>query len=43
MSEMEEAMLESAPERTETSRLSCQLMLNDDTPDIEVSLPSSQY
>ncbi|GAC27279.1 2Fe-2S iron-sulfur cluster-binding protein [Brumicola pallidula] len=43
MSEMEEAMLESAPQRTETSRLSCQLMLKDDTPDIEVSLPSSQY
>jgi 2Fe-2S ferredoxin len=43
ISEMEEAMLESAPQQNARSRLSCQLMLNDDTPDIEVSLPSSQY
>jgi 2Fe-2S ferredoxin len=42
-SEMEEAMLEAAPERKESSRLSCQLELNDDLPDIEVRLPASQY
>jgi 2Fe-2S ferredoxin len=42
-SEMEEAMLEDAPERKESSRLSCQLALHDDLPDIEVRLPSSQY
>ena len=42
-SEMEEAMLEAAPERKETSRLSCQLELHDALPDIEVRLPASQY
>lgn len=42
-SEMEDAMLEAAPEREDNSRLSCQLKLHDDLPDIEVRLPSSQY
>jgi len=42
-SEMEEAMLEAAPGRQKNSRLSCQLELHDDLPDIVVKLPSSQY
>ena len=40
--ELEEAMLEMLPERRPTSRLSCQLELTEDTPDIEVHLPDNQ-
>ena len=43
ISEMEEAMLEMVPERRATSRLSCQLEISDNTTDIEVTLPESQY
>lgn len=40
--EMEEAMLEMVQERKPTSRLSCQLTLTAETPDIEINLPESQ-
>lgn len=40
--DLEESMLEMLPERKANSRLSCQLELTDDTPDIEVQLPESQ-
>ena len=40
---MEEAMLEMVPDRRENSRLSCQLELTEETPDIEIHLPSSQH
>jgi len=40
--DMEEAMLDMLEERKPTSRLSCQLELTDETPDIEVQLPASQ-
>jgi len=40
--DMEDAMLDMLAERKPTSRLSCQLELTDQTPDIEVHLPMSQ-
>ena len=43
VSEMEEAMLEMVPKRQPNSRLSCQLEVTEETPDIEVTLPKSQY
>lgn len=42
-SELEEAMLEMVPDLKPTSRLSCQLELTDDLPNIVVELPESQY
>jgi 2Fe-2S ferredoxin len=43
VSDVEDAMLDMVPDRKPTSRLSCQLELTADTPDIEVHLPDSQY
>jgi 2Fe-2S ferredoxin len=43
ISELEESMLEMAPNRQANSRLSCQLELSESTPDIEIHLPESQY
>lgn len=43
VSDLEEAMLEMVPDRRANSRLSCQLELTDETPDITVDIPETQY
>ncbi len=43
MSEMEDAMLEAAIDRKDTSRLSCQIHVSEEMEGIEIGLPASQY
>ena len=42
-SETEESMLDLNPDRTDESRLSCQIMMSDDLDGIVVKLPEFQY
>ena len=42
-SDQEESMLDLNPDRTEESRLSCQIKMNDDLDGIVVNLPEFQY
>jgi 2Fe-2S ferredoxin len=42
-SETEESMLDLNPDRTDESRLSCQIPMSDDLDGIEVRLPEFQY
>lgn len=43
MGDMEDAMLEAAIDRKDTSRLSCQILVSEDMEGIEIELPASQY
>jgi len=42
-SDQEESMLDLNPDRTEESRLSCQIKMNDDLDGIVINLPEFQY
>ena len=42
-SDQEESMLDLNPDRTEESRLSCQIKMNDDLEGIVINLPEFQY
>ena len=40
--ELEEGLLETIPDRTEHSRLSCQVLITDEFEGLEIGLPTSQ-